>query len=364
MPYETSQNPHLNESRAFSKDWARSMGLLDVAPGVPGGYIWDDHKFDVADVALCGALIHPEASAAELNITACWLVWGTYADDYFPALFGDRRDWAGAKLSVSRMPAFMPLEPAELTDPTAVPVGPLERGLADLWALTVPSLSPHARATLREAIIEMMNSWLWELANQIQNRIPDPVDYIEMRRKTFGADLTKGLSRMASAAAVPDAVLRTRPIISLENAVADYAAITNDVFSYQKEVEFEGEIHNCVLVVERFLDLDPARAVGVVNDLMTGRMRQIEHIVATELPVLVREFELDSAAESELYHYVQRLQRYTAGVLRWHFAVDRYKEPELRAERARKRSLGGPTGLGTNSSRIISLLSDVVGGVR
>ena len=42
----------------------------------------------------------------------------------------------------------------------------------------------------------MTESWLWELANQIQNRIPDPVDYVEMRRKTFGSDLTMSLSRL------------------------------------------------------------------------------------------------------------------------------------------------------------------------
>ncbi|MEV7841992.1 hypothetical protein AB0O77_32995, partial [Streptomyces albidoflavus] len=31
---------------------------------------------------------------------------------------------------------------------------------------------------------------------------------------------------------------------------ADYGALINDVFSYQKEVEFEGEIHNAVLVTQ------------------------------------------------------------------------------------------------------------------
>ena len=45
---------------------------------------------------------------------------------------------------------------------------------------------------------------------------------------------------------------------SLENAAADYACLTNDVFSYQKEIEFEGELHNGVLVVQNFLDVDYA----------------------------------------------------------------------------------------------------------
>ena len=57
----------------------------------------DDHTFDVADMALCAALIHPGMSGPELNLTVGWLVWGTYTDDYFPAFYGHTRDMAGAK---------------------------------------------------------------------------------------------------------------------------------------------------------------------------------------------------------------------------------------------------------------------------
>ena len=79
----------------------------------------------------------------------------------------------------------------------------------------------------------------------------------------------------------------------LDNSAADYACLTNDIFSYQKEIEFEGELNNGVLVVQRFLDCDLEQAVDVVNDLMTARMQQFEHIVATELPALFDEFDLD-----------------------------------------------------------------------
>ena len=58
-------------------------------------------------------------------------------------------------------------------------------------------MSANARTQFRRAIQDMTDSWVWELANQIQNRIPDPIDYIEMRRKTFGSDLTMSLSRLA-----------------------------------------------------------------------------------------------------------------------------------------------------------------------
>ncbi|AKT42599.1 family 2 encapsulin nanocompartment cargo protein terpene cyclase [Chondromyces crocatus] len=355
MPYTTSVSPHLDAARKSSKAWARRMGMLDVIPGVPNGYIWDDHKFDVADVALCGAMIHPEATAQELDLTAAWLVWGTYADDYFPLIYTSRKDVPGAKLFTKRMALFMPDDPSVNA---AVPTNPVERGIADLWARTVAAVTPRARDSFRKAIQDMTDSWVWELENQTINRIPDPVDYIEMRRKTFGSDLTMSLSRLTMSNDVPQEIFKTRPMQGLDNSAADYACFTNDVFSYQKEVEIEGEIHNVVLVVQKFLDVSKEEACRIVNDLMTARMQQFEHTVATELPALFDDFKLSKDAREQVTAYVEKLQRWMAGVMRWHIAVDRYKEFELHKQPKPGRIPGGPTGLGTSAARIATLFAN------
>ncbi|MEQ9369864.1 MAG: family 2 encapsulin nanocompartment cargo protein terpene cyclase [Coleofasciculus chthonoplastes F3-SA18-01] len=354
MPFSTHLNSHLDAARQHSKEWARQMGMLDSLPGTPGVFIWDDHKFDVADVALCGALIHPNGSGPELNLTACWLVLGTYADDYFPALYGYTRNMAGAKLFNARLSAFMPLD----SSPTPVPTNPVERGLADIWSRTAGPMSANGRRLFRRAIEAMTESWLWELANQIQNRIPDPIDYVEMRRKTFGSDLTMSLSRLSQGDEIPMEIYRTQTMHGLENSAADYACLTNDIFSYQKEIEFEGEIHNCVLVVQNFLNCDVPQAVEIVNNLMTARAQQFEHIVATELPILFDDFDLDANVREKLLGYVEKLQQWMCGVLKWHRAVDRYKEFELRNSASPVVGLlSSPTGLGTSAAQIISLFN-------
>ncbi len=352
MPYATWVNPHLETGRRYSKQWARQMGMLESLSGLPEVFSWNDHKFDVADVALCGALINPKGSASELNLTACWLVWGTYADDYFPALYGYTRDMVGAKVFNARLSAFMPLDSTTSVPP---PTNPVENGLADLWARTADTLSKNARRLFRRAIEEMTESWLWELANQMQNRIPDPIDYVEMRRKTFGSDLTMSLARLAHCEEIPPEIYSTRTMRELDNAAADYACLTNDIFSYQKEIEFEGELHNGVLVVQNFMDYDRVWAVEIINDLMTARMQQFEHIVATELPALFESFELDAKTRTQILDYVQKLQQWMSGVLRWHTAVDRYKEFELRAAARPREFQGGPTGLGTTAARVVTL---------
>jgi germacradienol/geosmin synthase len=342
MPFSTGLSSHLAAARRHVVDWAGQVGMLDPVPG-----IWDEHKIRAFDFALCSAGIHPDATLDQLNLTTGWLAWGTYADDYYPVVFGRTGDHAGARVCNRRLSEFMPVESPAMP----VPTNALERGLADLWARTVESMTVSARRTFRGAVEEMIDSWLWELANQWQNRVPDPIDYIEMRRRTFGSGLTMSLSRLAHGRTVPPVVYRTRPLRALENAAADYACLLNDIFSYQKEIQFEGEIHNCVLVVQNFLNYDRERALGVVNDLMTARIRQFEHIVSVELPVLFDTFELDTDARGALCGYVTELQNWLAGILRWHQGTHRYEESELRYHRvAGASSFGGPTGLGISAA--------------
>jgi germacradienol/geosmin synthase len=353
MPYSARVNVNLERSRQYCIDWARHVGMLESVPGIPGLGIWDEENLRLFDFAVCAARIHPDASGPELDLSSVWLTWGTYADDYVPAVFGKTRDMAGAKVFNARLSEFMPLD----CSATPPPLNPVEAGLADLWIRTAFPMSIAQRSQFRQGIEDMTASWLWELANHIQHRIPDPVDYVEMRRKTFGSDMTMSLARITKADTIPTELLRTRAMRGLENSAQDYACFTNDIFSYQKEIEFEGEVHNCVLVLQKFLDIDRQQAVSVVNDLMTARMSQFQHIVATELPVLADEFALDSHARKSLEDYVMGMQDWMAGILDWHMLSGRYPEAALRRRyRTPARQFGGPTGLGT-SAALIDLLS-------
>ncbi|MGH3829908.1 MAG: family 2 encapsulin nanocompartment cargo protein terpene cyclase [Pseudonocardiaceae bacterium] len=347
MPYSARVNANLERSRQHCIDWARQMGMLDPLPGGIG--IWDEENLALFDFAVCAARIHPDASGPELDLSSTWLTWGTYGDDYYPVVFGPTGNMAGAKVLNARLSAFMPLD----CGATPPPANPVETGLADLWIRTASPMTLDQRGQFRWGIEVMTESWLWELANAIQHRIPDPVDYVEMRRKTFGSDLTLSLARITKAGEIPRAIFRTRAMRGLENSATDYACFMNDIFSYQKEIEFEGELHNCVLVVQKFLDIDRGQAVNVVNDLMTARLSQFEHIIATELPALADDFNLDTDAREALDAYVEGLQDWVAGILDWHLLTGRYPEAALR-RRYRKppHQLGGPTGLGTSAALI------------
>ncbi|MEV5319516.1 germacradienol/geosmin synthase Cyc2 [Streptomyces sp. NPDC052687] len=314
MPFPLRLNPGLDGARARLLPWAHRMGILSEG-------VWDEDKLHAYDLPLCSAGLDPDGSDEALDLSAQWLAWGTYGDDYYPLVFGHRRDLAAARLTTERLAACMPLA----GETPVVPVNGMERALSDLWRRTTAGMDEDARRVLKDSVNVMTESWLWELANQIQNRIPDPVDYLEMRRATFGSDMTMNLCRMGHGPSVPPEVYRSGPVRSMENAAVDFACLLNDVFSYQKEIEYEGEIHNAILVVQNFFGIDYPTALGIVADLMNQRMEQFEHVVATELPVVHEDFDLSDEARAGLESYVNALRNWMAGILNWHRAVDRYK---------------------------------------
>jgi len=311
--------------------------------------VWDERMLVDFDLPLCAAGIHPDASADALDLSSGWLTWGTYGDDYYPAVFGRTRDLAGAKACTERLRLFMPVEAAG----TPVPGTALERGLADLWTRTAGPMPTHARRTLRASVEKMTDSWLWELANQAQHRVPEPVDYIEMRRFTFGSELTMSLCRLAHADAVPEEVHRSGTMRSLEHAAMDYACLLNDVFSYQKEIEFEGEIHNAVLVVQTFFGCDLPTALHIVDDLMRSRMREFQHLVAERLPVLFDDLRLDAEAREAVGSHVRDMENWIAGVHVWHRDCLRYRETDLIRHAGGPLAVRHPEGLGTSAARLV-----------
>jgi germacradienol/geosmin synthase len=91
--------------------------------------------------------------------------------------------------------------------------------------------------------------------------------------------------------------------------------------------------------------------VAIVNDLMTSRLKQFEHLVAVELPILAEDLRLDSAARGALNRYVEQHRNWMSGVLEWHRGTSRYLEAELESRLPVKPVLIGPTGLGTTAMR-------------
>ncbi|WP_112133221.1 terpene synthase family protein, partial [Glycomyces dulcitolivorans] len=328
QPFELRLNPNLDEARRHGADWAAKMGFLAPDPALPGSGLWNRKQFLGFDFALCSAGIDPNGTAEELNASADWLAWGTYGDDYYPAAFSRGRNLGAAIAQHRRLMQFMPLD----LGPVPVPANPVELGLADLWGRTAAGFEERDRAEFKRAVEKMLEGWLWEVHTESQNRVPDPVDYVEMRRDSFGSDLTMALARLKRGRTIPDAVWKSRPIEWMEAAVMDAMCLLNDVCSYQKEVEYEGQLLNGVVVAEEYLEVDREEAVRITAALANARIEQFQMVEANDLPGLAEEHALDADARAALAGYVDDLKNWVAAISKWHLdGTDRYREESLRS---------------------------------
>ncbi|WP_339155115.1 terpene synthase family protein [Actinomadura luteofluorescens] len=343
IPYAARTNPHRERAGRNLPAWAREMGMFSPHPRTPVP-VWSPDRLAGMALEVCGASLVPGADPEALDLAVQWLACGTFGDDFFPAVFNRDRDMAGAKAFNARVPRFMPLD----CGATPAPENPFEAALADLWPRTAEPMDDRGRREFRAAVEHMVESWVWELNNHLQSRVPDPVDYIEMRRHTFGSELTMGLARMGRANAIPPHVFETRTLREISASAMDVGGLLNDCFSYRKEIEYEGELNNGVLAVENFFGCGRDEALPIVADLIASRRRQFEHLADGELPALCDLLDLDAAARDALSSYVEELRDWMAGVLSWHRETDRYdeREPVFR--------LPKPAGLGTSAFHFLA----------
>ncbi|GLZ31706.1 hypothetical protein Lesp02_38940 [Lentzea sp. NBRC 105346] len=293
MLFEARTNPHLDQLRDRTRQWVRDKGFLDTG-------VWTPESLEAADYGLFFALANPDADAEHLDLLVDWSNWGWFMDDYFVEAFGRSRNLVGAKAFVERVKALTPIDGS--TPPE--PAGPVEQALADLWSRTLPILPVAARERFPQLMDDMMSSQLWELHNDAQSRVPDPVDFVEMRRKTVGADFLAVMAALGAGVEVPD----TREARTLLQIFGDIIGLHNDIVSFEKDVTGEGSINNAVLAVRDFFGGELSDAVRVVNDLITARLREFQ-TVAAEAPAA----------------FVKVLESFMAGYFDWAGRSGRYR---------------------------------------
>lgn len=271
--YPAYSSPHADAVRAEVADWAFRMGMLD-------GIVWSERDFERIDITGWAGATHPEAARETLTRIAKWYAWRAYLDAVLERWFTPRRDYLGAKAYLSRIAAFLPGDGVSMPPPANV----VERALADLWPATFAAFTPTLRRAFPGHVRQFADGRLWELANRAQGRVPDSVDYLEMRRHTAGQGFATDLLRHATgtdadtAAADADGTESTNiaGLEDAETAFADIAAWRADIAAYPVDVEAEGSVNNGVLVLERLLGASPQQAMDIARDLVLARMHELD----------------------------------------------------------------------------------------
>jgi germacradienol/geosmin synthase len=348
MPFPVPSIPDVDAERRRTKTWARQMGIIDLPGNPTNAGVWDEDTFDAMDPALCAALVQPDAGGLPTDLVTDSYSCSIYMDDYVE-IYKHRRDMLGAKVFAERLKKFTPADPSLMP----VPINPVERSMADLWLRAQPFLSDEMRLQEARYLSDFVDTLIWEVANVVQDRLPDPVDCYEMRRETIGLITARIIPGSED---IPGEIHQDRTMQLLVNTYSDWLGFFNDIYSYPKELVYENVVNNSVHVYQRFLDIDLQQAVDIVNNLATARMRQLEYVIAAELPVMFDELELDTEIQEKILTYVDRLQKWLTGFFKYHLASGRFQVNAPPGTTMPERHLCGPTGLGTSATRMPMIL--------
>ncbi|MEU9120413.1 bifunctional terpene synthase/polyprenyl synthetase family protein [Streptomyces sp. NPDC048506] len=320
MPYPERVNPHLHATAEHTRAWARRMGLFTggLAPGAPPA--WSESRYDALDFPLFTAMTHPQASRDELDLITDWYVWGFHFDDLIAKAFKHGHDPDGAHCWIDRVTSL-------LASPTRDfrPRNCVERGLADLFPRSARALARPLREGFYRATLDMVNSWAWELANAEHRRVPDPIEYIEARRRTGGGEFFVTLARYAGGDAVPTALLETEHLRGIAEAVIDSALLRNDIFSYHQEIAYEGELANSLVIAQHTFGYDLQTAVDHVDELVSRRLRTFASLT-DRLPTTLDAADATDATREGVAAYVDALKAFMAGDLGWSLRTARHAE--------------------------------------
>ncbi|WP_066361753.1 terpene synthase family protein [Herbidospora mongoliensis] len=337
-PWPPRLNPHVEASRAHNRAWAARHGLIDEGT-------WDAATADSIDLALFAAYCFPDATPAQLDLLTDWYFWGFYFDDWFLRHYKATGDVIGAAAWLADVRAFMP---ADLAQPVPEATDPVQATLAELWARTVPGTTQEWRRRFGDNTFAQMDDAFWELGNLAAGRVPNPIDYLERRRGAGAGRWVADLIELVNGTPLPDHVWASRPVQVMRDTFTDAQVLLNDVFSYQRETEVEGEIHNFVLVLREFLGMTPQEAADTTNDLLTSRLLQFESTLLTELPDLP----LTPAERLAVVNIARSLQDANAGSHEWHLRSSRYMNEATRHADPKVPVWRHPTGLGTSAARL------------
>lgn len=319
MPFPVGMNPHLDEVRESTMAWARQMGLFDAAHTASSQ--WSEESCRRADYPQFIAMAHPNLSKTWLETVTEWHVYMWYIDDLMHvwAAGTSRRETIA---SIERLLSFLPVEAETVIEG---PQTPSERAVEDLWNRTAWTASPAWRCRMASAIRRLMYGQVWEAANLSQDGPIDPVEALDMRRKSGMHDFTIALLEHAGGLALPERFIHSLAYESVSYACVDATAIQNDFTSFARE-RAHGELRsNMIEVVRCFLGLSLEVAADLWNHVLTMRVQTMEYAINTSVPQFLDDVQAGDDLRRAVQKYVQILQDYVAGSYAWQCTSARFR---------------------------------------
>lgn len=258
------------------------------------------------------ATAYPQASAAVLQVANDWHYWLWSFDDRTDVRGQDLAfDLARHERVVAALVALLSGEALPVTPEAADPnVLFLEQILADLRAVAP---APCVERFCEAVRAYLLRGSLLGAQNWAAGHTPDPASFLAQRIYEGAYDTVGAFIELASDCAGSERVVtsaQSRRAALLANQIV---VVSNDIFSYEKEVMHNGNPNNLLHAV----------SIHEHRDLRGSYLRLVALVESWTTELLA----IEATAEPELRRYIRGHYTWIAASYHWHFFTGRYCSP-------------------------------------
>ncbi|HLY29158.1 MAG TPA: terpene synthase family protein [Aggregatilineales bacterium] len=302
-------NPHASTAETTVLAWARQSGIY-----IPG----------IKLVLGTASYLYPKTSLERLVVMGKMLTLLFYIDD----VYGDLTSSQGLEATANEVfteiegccSAFSVKSVPEGAEGDAA-IGAFLHirqemdGLAPVGWLNrfSESLSEH----LYSSVLPNMYGW-----NAQAQSVPG---YIHVRERTSGMYPTVDFIEFANNAYLPQRVINLPVIGQLRLDVARIGSLSNDLFSYHKEVTEQGLLMNLVQVIQTTEHLSVAQSLQKAVDLINDATRDFQKSVAQARGTDWRSARLDAQTVEAIERYITGLEYEISATWYWQLSTNRYR---------------------------------------
>lgn len=184
---------------------------------------------------------------------------------------------------------------------------------------------------LRELMLSLSNDeWLTRFAQTIRRHLVGSVycdvqaldvqSYVGLRVVDSGMAVAIDFIEFANGRYLTKEMLNDVDIKKMVECCALFGALTNDLFSYHKEVELHGSSFNLISMLMKERGVDFAEAVSEAVEMLNG--------LSSTFLVLAERYSPDGVADPAVIGFVQGLTEAFAASWHWQISTPRYRSPD------------------------------------
>ncbi|MGB3437503.1 MAG: terpene synthase family protein [Actinophytocola sp.] len=251
-----------------------------------------------------------------LEVCADWIGWLFLIDDQFDEGDTGRSVDTADRLIARLLPVLDDAQPG----PTSLA---LSNAFADVRERLLLPMPEHWRRRFDGHVRDYLTACRWESANRQANRTPTVTEFPAARRDAGAIWPSLDLLEYAIGETLPDCLYLSEPFQELVTAAADVVCWTDDIFTVEKE-RAHGDVHNYVLILERYESMSPEQATHRLEDMIAKRVAEFQKIAMGNLANL-QEQALKNASYSTVSSILSGLRDWMRGHLDWGMTTVRYQ---------------------------------------